>query len=186
MSQPVRPDAPLVWGSGPHVFEMFIEPTCPFSARAFGKMNDLLTCAGPDRITVKLRLHSQPWHLFSGIVTRCVLAAATLPGGKESAHGVLAAVYAHREEFAFEDHCRGPNMDATPNQIIARIEGYSSLALAEAFRNPALEASMAWQARYSRQNGIHVSPSFMVDGIFQPGLGSADPVETWAAACLQG
>ena len=33
---------PLVWGHGPHVFEVFLEPTCPFSVRAFGKLEDLL------------------------------------------------------------------------------------------------------------------------------------------------
>ena len=33
---------PLVWGSGPRVLEMFLEPTCPFSVKAFGKLDDLL------------------------------------------------------------------------------------------------------------------------------------------------
>ena len=27
---------PLVWGHGPCVFEVFLEPTCPFSVKAFG------------------------------------------------------------------------------------------------------------------------------------------------------
>ena len=43
---------PLVWGHGPRVFEVFLEPTCPFSIRAFGKLEDLLDKAGEDRITV--------------------------------------------------------------------------------------------------------------------------------------
>ncbi len=67
---------PLVWGRGARVFEMFLEPTCPFSARAFGKLDELLAQAGEDRVTVKIWLQSQPWHLFSGIVVRCVLAAS--------------------------------------------------------------------------------------------------------------
>src|ERR1700719_3508886 len=33
---------PLVWGHGPRIFEVFLEPTCPFSVRAFGKLEDLL------------------------------------------------------------------------------------------------------------------------------------------------
>jgi hypothetical protein len=56
---------PLVWGHGPRVFEMFLEPTCPFSVKAFGKLDDLLGQAGEDRITVKLRLQSQPWHMYA-------------------------------------------------------------------------------------------------------------------------
>ena len=51
---------PLVWGHGPRVFEVFLEPTCPFSVKAFGKLDDLLGQAGEDRITIKLRLQSQP------------------------------------------------------------------------------------------------------------------------------
>jgi hypothetical protein len=47
---------PLVWGHGPHVFEVFLEPTCPFSVKAFSKLDDLLEQAGEDRITIKLRL----------------------------------------------------------------------------------------------------------------------------------
>jgi hypothetical protein len=51
---------PLVWGHGPRVFEVFLEPTCPFSVKAFGNLEDLLDRAGEDRITVKVRLQSQP------------------------------------------------------------------------------------------------------------------------------
>ena len=174
-----RRAASLAWGHGPRLFEMFLEPTCPFSVRAFNKLDALLEAAGPERATVKIRLQSQPWHMFSGVIVRAVLAASTLDGGKESAKAVLAAVGAHREEFEFEQHCSGPNMDATPRQIIARIESYSGLALAAAFASPELQAEVKWHSRYARQNGIHVSPTFMVDGLVQADLGSGDPVEKW-------
>jgi hypothetical protein len=64
---------PLVWGHGPRVFEVFLEPTCPFSVKAFGKLDDLLAQAGEDRIAVKIRLQSQPWHMYSGVIVRCIL-----------------------------------------------------------------------------------------------------------------
>jgi hypothetical protein len=72
---------PLAWGRGPRVFEMFLEPTCPFSVKAFGKLDDTLKLSGDDRITVKIRLQSQPWHMYSGVIVRCILAASTLQGG---------------------------------------------------------------------------------------------------------
>ncbi|MBY0395880.1 MAG: thioredoxin [Thermoleophilia bacterium] len=184
MTSASRGADPLTWGHGPRAFEAFLEPTCPFSVRAFGKLDGLLTSAGAERVTVRIWLHSQPWHMYSGVVVRSVLAASTLAGGKESAKAVLAAVGAHREEFEFEKHCAGPNMDATPNQIIARIEAYSGLPLAEAFAEPALQAEVKRHARYSRQNGIHVSPTFMIDGLVQPDLGSGDPVERWVERLL--
>ncbi len=176
---------PLAWGHGPRLFEMFLEPTCPFSCRAFAKMDALLAEAGAERITVRLSLQSQPWHMFSGVVTRCVIAASTLPAGREAAKAVLSAVAAHREEYEFERHCRGPNMDATPNAIIARLEAQSGLELAAAFAIPDLDREIKRHCRYARQNGIHVSPTFMIDGLVQADMGSGDAVADWAARLLR-
>jgi hypothetical protein len=177
---------PLAWGHGPRVFEAFLEPTCPFSVRAFNKLDDLLSQAGEDRITVKIRLQSQPWHMYSGVIVRCILAASTLPGGKQTAKAVMAAVAAHREEFEFDHHCGGPNMDATPNDIIARIENYSGVAVAKAFAIPDLDREVKWHCKYARQNGIHVSPTFMIDGLVQAEMSSRDAVADWAARLLKG
>ena len=172
---------PLVWGHGPRIFEAFLEPTCPYSVKTFNKLDQLLAEAGEDRITLKIRLHSQPWHMFSGVIVRCVFGAATLPAGKEAAKAVLAAVAAHREEFEFEHHATGPNRDATPNDIIRRLETYSGLPLMAAFELPGLDKATRWDTRYSRQNGIHVSPSFMIDGIFQSDMSSGDAVSAWVS-----
>lgn len=176
---------PLVWGHGPRVFEAFLEPTCPYSVRAFGKFDDLLAQAGEDRITIRIRLQSQPWHMYSGVIVRCILAASTLAGGKAAAKSVMAAVGDHREEFEFGRHCGGPNLDATPNDVIARIEGYSGVELADAFAIPDLDREIKWHCRYARQNGIHVSPTFMIDGLVQADIGSGDAVEDWAARLLK-
>jgi predicted DsbA family dithiol-disulfide isomerase len=177
---------PLTWGKGARVFEVFLEPTCPFSVKAFGKLDELLSQAGEDRIAIKIRLQSQPWHMFSGVIVRTILAASTLEGGKESAKAVMAAVGAHREEFEFTRHAGGPNMDATPNDIIARIEGYTGLRLGAAFAEPSLERDIKWHSKYARQNGIHVSPTFMIDGLVQPDMGSGDAVSDWVARIFPG
>jgi len=175
---------PLEWGNGPRIFEVFLEPTCPFSVRAFRKLDDLLCQAGEDRITIKLRLQSQPWHMYSGVIVRCILAASTLERGKAAAKSVMAAVAAHREEFEFDRHCRGPNLDATPNDIIRRIERYSGVDLAAAFAFPDLDREVKWHCKIARQNGIHVSPTFMIDGVVQPNISSGDKVSDWATHLL--
>ncbi|HDR2789434.1 thioredoxin domain-containing protein [Enterobacter sp. RHBSTW-00175] len=175
---------PLEWGHGPHTFEVFLEPTCPFSVKTFNKLNAFLEQAGADKVTVKIRLQSQPWHLFSGVIVRCILAASTLPDGKAAAHKVMQSVADHREEFEFTDHCSGPNMQATPEEIVARIERYSGVQVAEAFARPELQTEIKWHCKYARQNGIHVSPTFMVNGLVQADLGSGDDVEVWAKRVL--
>ena len=176
--------APLVWGHGPKTLEVFLEPTCPFCGRAFAKFDELLARVGEDRLTLKIRLQSQPWHTFSPVVTRAVLAASTLPDGKAAAHAVLAAVFAHREAFILVKHASGPLLDASPRSLLTRIEQLSGIPVAAPFELPELEAEMKWHARYARQNGIHASPTFMVDGLVAPGMNSGDTVEAWMAALL--
>ena len=176
---------PLVWGQGPRVFEVFLEPTCPYSVRAFGKLDDVLAQAGEDRITIKIRLHSQPWHMYSGVIVRCVLAASTLEGGKAAAKLVMKAVAAHREEFEFDRHCGGANLDATPNDIIRRIERYSGLSLTGAFAIPDLDREVRWHSKCARQNGVHVSPTFMIDGLVQADMSSGDLVTDWVSRLLK-
>jgi hypothetical protein len=185
MTQTIWHADPLTWGHGPRVLDVFLEPTCPFSGRAFGKLDELLAQAGEDRITVKIRLQSQPWHMYSGVIVRCILAASTLPEGKQAAKAVLKAVAAHREEFEFDRHCGGANLDTTPNEIIARIETYSGVKLAEAFAIPDLDREIKWHCKYARQNGIHVSPTFMIDGVVQADMSSGDPISDWASRLLK-
>lgn len=170
----------LVWGKGAHLFEVFLEPTCPFSVKTFNKLDALLTTAGADQVRVQIWLHSQPWHLYSGVIVRCILAASTLANGRDKAKTVMQAVADHREEFEFENHCTGPNRDATPNDIIQRIERYSGVELTAAFEQAELDKLIKQHSKYARQNGIHVSPTFMVDGLVQPALGSGDSVQDWA------
>lgn len=47
----------------------------------------------------------------------------------------------------------------------ARLEELSGIPLRAAFEDPALPPDVKWQAKYARQNGIHVMPTFMVDGL---------------------
>lgn len=179
---PVSPmsEKALTLGQGPALLEVFLEPTCPFSVKAFNKLNDLVKLMGSDKLTVRIYLQSQPWHLFSGVIVRCILAARSQQDGNASALKMMQAVADHREEFEFTDHCRGPNMDATPRQIIERLEKYSQLSVQKAFDDPDLQQLIKWHCKYSRQNSIHVSPTFMINGLVQADMGSGEEITQWA------
>jgi len=178
--------ARLEWGHGPRLLEMFLEPTCPFSNKALGKIDELLAEAGEDKIAVRVWLHSQPWHLYSGVIVRAILAASTLENGRDAARRVMDAVAAHRDEFEFDNHCTGTNRTATPNDIIARLERYSDVALVAAFDIPDLDRAVKLHCRYARQNGIHVSPTFMIDGLVQAEMSSGDTVSAWTDRLIGG
>ena len=72
-----------------------------------------------------------------------------------------------------------------PHDIIARIEGYSGVKLAEAFAIPDLDREIKWHCKYARQNGIHVSPTFMINGLVHADISSGDTVADWSARLLK-
>mgnify|MGYP001350971668 CR=1 FL=1 len=172
---------PFEWGYGEHTLEMFLEPTCPYSATAFSKIDTLIAEIGENQLKVKVRFQSQPWHLFSGIVIRAILAASTMEDGRYKSNSVMKAVFAHREDFEFIDHCSGPNMAATPNEIIKRIFDLSGCDVSNVFQSKNLQNQIKWHAKYARQNGIHVSPTFMINGVVAPKMSSGDDVKKWVS-----
>ena len=59
------------------------------------------------------------------------------------------------------------------------------MKLTEAFAIPDLDREVKWHCKYARQNGIHVSPTFIIDGLVQVDMGSGDPVADWVSRLLQ-
>ena len=166
-------------GQGATVTDWFLEPTCPHSVRAFGKLGALLEAAGEDRLTVRITLHAQPWHLFSGVVSRAVLAATLLPDAGDAAWRVLAAVGAARDEFIATDHSHGPNMDLPLTAMLDRIADRSGVDVRPTFASKDVTTLFKAHTRFARQNGILASPTVMVDGLIDDRIGSRDDVSTW-------
>jgi hypothetical protein len=178
--QDARAPEPIEFGHGNVELEVFLEPTCPFSKRAFGKLQPLLDAVGEGELTVRIRFLSQPWHVSSSVVTRCILAASATPGGKETGLAALRAVFDHREEFEPEDHCSGPQMERSPAEIIEHISALSGIDLSEAYRLKSVDQALRWHTRYCRQNGVHVSPSFAVNRLVNTAMSSGQSIEEWA------
>ena len=59
------------------------------------------------------------------------------------------------------------------------------MKVAGAFAIADLEREVKWHTRYARQNGIHSSPTFMIDGLIQADMSSGDPVTDWVARLLK-
>lgn len=168
-------------GQGPRVLDVFLEPTCPHCGRAFHKLKPLLEAAGADRLTIRVFMHSQPWHLFSPVICRAILAAAATEGGTQAAWDVMTAVFDNREAFIATDHATGENMHATQADILARIKDLSGVDVSGTFESRDRTATFKWHTKFARQNGIHVSPTFMVDGLVNDGMGSRDEIAKWLA-----
>jgi len=173
-----HPVPPLTLGHGPVELEIFIEPTCPFSKRAFGKFEALIDAAGTERLTIVIRFLSQPWHLYSGVVTRAILAAAAA-GGAETAFRVMAGIYADRDAYEFDHHCSGANMERTPGDILRAVSALAGQDVAGAFCWRSVDRALRWNVRYGRQMGVHESPSFAVNRMVEPRMSSGQSVGEW-------
>lgn len=100
-------------------------------------------------------------------------------GGEDAALKAMAGIFARREDFEFEDHCSGPNMQRTPAEIIADISEIVGVDLSEPFRLKSVDRALRRHTRTARQNGIHESPTFMIDGLVEPKMSSGQSVEEW-------
>ena len=169
----------LTWGHGPTTLDVFLEPTCGHCGRAFGKLPALLEAAGEDQLTVRIFLQSQPWHLFSPVICRAILAAAATDGGKGAAWDIFEKVFAHREDFIATEHCKGANMQVSPVEILSRIKALTGVDLTEQFELKAVTNEMKRHAKIARQNGVHGSPTFIVNGLINDGMGSRDEIGKW-------
>lgn len=172
----------ITFGHGDTVFRVFLEPTCPFSAKAYAKLDALLEAAGPKNLTIAIQIQSQPWHTFSSVVSRCVLAATLTEKGANGACAVLDHVFQNREDFVLQDHSHGRNMDLSPRMIVSMIEALTQLPLKEPFEAKETTDLMKAHARFSRALGVHGSPTFMVNDTIREDLSSGDDIAKWLSA----
>ena len=91
-------------------------------------------------------------------------------------HIAREMMFGHRDEFDLVNHASGPNLDRSLRQMLELIERYSGIEVSERFQALALDREMKWHAKYARQNGIHTTPTFMVDGLVVPDMSSGDDV----------
>ena len=66
-----------------------------------------------------------------------------------------------------------------------RTSVFSPPGITEAFAIRDLDREIKWHCKYARQNGIHVSPTFMIDGLVQADMSSGDAVADWASRLLK-
>src|SRR5262249_44023103 len=90
-----------------------------------------------------------------------------------------AGIYRHREEFEFEGHCSGANMQRTPTDILKHISELAGVDLTAAFCWKSVDQALRWHVKYARQTGVHVSPTFAVNRIIEPAMSSGQTVEEW-------
>ncbi|KAF9534587.1 thioredoxin-like protein [Crepidotus variabilis] len=180
--------------NAPHTLDVFLDYVCPFSKKMAGKLDSivkpLISNGGKydGKIKVIFRLQTQPWHAMSTITHEAGLAA--LHASSEHFWPYSLALFEHQDEY-FDI----PTQDLTIRQVrenLAKlaatvlpsntIEKFKDLLALKSTPNGgnAVTDDLKYNIKFSRQNGIHVSPSVLLDGLFQSQVSSGWEEKEWS------
>ena len=72
-------------------------------------------------------------------------------------------------------------MDRTPADILRAIGKLAGADLFEPFKLKSVDRALRWHVKYSRQMGVHSSPSFAINHLVEPAMSSGQSIEEWTA-----
>ncbi|TEB37097.1 hypothetical protein FA13DRAFT_1726232 [Coprinellus micaceus] len=191
--------APLVVAgdpTAPHTLDIFLDYTCPFSAKL--ALNGIQTVLAhklsprgqyAGKVKVIFRPQVQPWHSTSTLTHEAGL--AVLRAAPEKFWEFSIALFKNQA-----DYFDAPTLHLTTAQIrdslialagtiitpeqVEKVKGLLRLGEAHPNAGTAVVDDLKYTIKFSRQNGIHVSPTVLFDGLVANEISSGWGEEEWA------
>ena len=178
-----------------HTFEVFLDYSCPYSARFYLRMvNELAPWVEktyPGKVDFILRQQIQSWHYTASLLHESVLMVERLNPSKFWEYSTR--LFEHHKEFDDERV-----VDLTRNQIYQRL-GEHAAAVGidkQAFldglvitkneqggnKGNQVSADIKWHLRFARERGAHITPTVFWDGTRVDGMDSGwdmDKLKDW-------
>ncbi|KAH9482325.1 hypothetical protein JR316_0004423 [Psilocybe cubensis] len=176
-----------------HTIDVFLDYVCPYSAKMAFKIDKILKPlierGGPyeGKVQVIYRFQVQPWHAMSTLTNEAGLAALRV--SPENFWAFSLNLYKHQEEY-FDI----PTQDLTTRQVRDNLAKLAAEVLpadkVEAFKDllafkgspnggNAVTDDLKYNIKFSRQNGVHVSPTVLWDGLYQSKIESSWEDRDW-------
>ncbi|KAJ7194546.1 hypothetical protein GGX14DRAFT_678631 [Mycena pura] len=177
----------------PHTLDVFLDYVCPYSAKMSAAIDSvlvpLLSAGGKyhSRVKVVFRPQVQPWHATSTLVHEAGLAVARV--SPEQFWPFSLALFKRQGEY-FDI----PSSTLTPLQIRDKLAALAAevipanatgsfadlLALKSSPNGGnAVTDDLKYTIKFSRQNGIHVSPTVLWDGLVANEISSSWGGKEW-------
>ncbi|KAF8638600.1 hypothetical protein AX17_002141 [Amanita inopinata Kibby_2008] len=177
----------------PHTIDIFMDYVCPFSAKMALVIDSVLVplvSAGAKydgKVKIIIRPHVQPWHASSTLTHEAGL--AVLRASPENYWKFSLALFKHQG-----DYFDVPSQNLTPLQIRDKLAQLAAQVIpskaVEEFKEllrhkttpnggNAVTDDLKYTIKYSRQNGIHVSPTVLWDGLIASEISSSWGEKEW-------
>ncbi|CAG8658078.1 3209_t:CDS:2 [Racocetra persica] len=185
------------WGvsTAPHVLEAYLDYVCPFSAKLFLRLRNevfpFIEEKYPGQIQFLFRQQVQPWHPCSSIVHEAALAVERID--KSQFLDFSAKLFEVQKEY-FDESVQALTRSQINNSLArhTNLFGISSdqfislidiptVSNASEAKNSGnqISADLKWHIKLGRQNGIHVSPTVLFDGLIDDSISSSSTLVQW-------
>lgn len=179
--------------AAPQTLEVFLDYVCPFSAKLARAIDSVLVplfAPGGQydgKVKVIFRNQVQPWHASSTFVHEAGLAVARVAPDKFWPFSL--ALFKHQEEY-FDI----PTSTLTPLQIREKLAALAASVIGEDKKGSFADVltlkstpnggvdvtdDLKYTVKFSRQNGIHVSPTVLFDGLIANEISSSWGEKEW-------
>ena len=158
-----------------HTIEIFLDLVCPFSKKMFTTLSE-------SNLQFIFRHQVQPWHPQS-----CILHYAVINVNRTNSEDLFEAIqilFENQESF-FDANVQ----DLSAKQIYSKISGMlnhggipfagDNLIVGDGNSGNSLVPDMKYHMRFTRQLGVHVSPTVFINGIEDPKISSSWSAEQW-------
>lgn len=162
--------------------DVFLDLTCPFCKKAYTTLYKDIQPMIKEQVGLNLFPYPQPWHFQSNLLAKAMIAV-----GHTNREKVPEFLH-HFYEDGFPEFSEAKVKDLTYVQVVEALKPYvekAGVSFNEFSEKMTIGHDAAapitqdykFYAKYGRQNGIHMVPAFVVNGLLDPALDSKLTVE---------
>jgi len=168
------------------IVEVFLDLLCPFSKKAYLRLKEVVDHY-KSQVQVRIINFVQPWHpqaYYLSIVGASAYIASNKasPGsGDGQLFKYFDVAYDH-----IEDYSDAKVAQKTAEQLLneaatlaAGVTGLTKETILQVVKEDPTVIYMKIHQKYARQNGIHVTPTFLINGLNEASISSGWTLEQW-------